>query len=528
MAGGSGQCDNIYFTSFDSGTCISILFIPTTMNQQMLRLLRILLAAYIVLMCGVFLVRGRLFVDGVDLYFYACHGRDFANGYMPSQEFAYIYFPGVFRFWSAVFRLFSPTTLVVQNAVAGVLLVNGLLIGLITKRLSGRWFFFVVGLGLYFAVASRFEGLAGTSEPLATIPFLLGILVWVHCEPSFRRNMLFGLAIGTTVYIKQQAGLLSLGVIWCLVSPTGLSGERQLFRARATQFASIAATSAVVLLTLILLEGHGFLPLWKGLSMAAGYKQEGNLFANLYSIFRNDESLAILAALSVAGLVASAGQKPILSSAFRHVCGLLVLSAVATLLQFRTRGYYHYILLLLPSLIIASLWACHAACERFPGDHWRDRTVKGVLILGIAAVFGHVGQRDFALNLFSLECFREKSEHVQPWHQRDVSRGSLAEARAMLPPGSQIVVLPPVRSVVYFQTDCVCPGGYAFGTIAELNRIRLDQTFAVVALKAPLGDRDAGDWETSKCDDFLRSVLSDSHFARTVKTERFVVYLQDE
>ena len=72
-----------------------------------------------------------------------------------------------------------------------------------------------------FVLVTKFDGLTGVTESLAIIPWLIDLAVWKgqpidRAMPIKKGLLLFGVLLGWTVFMKQQAGLLSLGFLFLL------------------------------------------------------------------------------------------------------------------------------------------------------------------------------------------------------------------------------------------------------------------------------------------------------------------------
>lgn len=459
-------------------------------------------------------------IDGVDLYFFVCHGRDFASGYQPSQTSSYIYFPGVYRVWAAVFTFFSASFFVVQCTVMSSLLLNAVLVGALVYRLSGTLWFGCLGGTLYVALATRFEGLLGTGEPLATIPFLFGLLCWLSLKSSVLRTVSLGIAIAITVFMKQQAGLLSVGVAAMFFLPATRTSVSYRCEGRFKSPVSLAGIAIVVFAALILFEGRGFFPVETGLQMVHEYEQQSSFWRNLYDLIRNDEAVVLFAVVSACGMVMAVFNKVGFKDRHAHAFALLCLSSMSTLLQFRLRGYYHYFLLALPGLVIVST-AATAVVVQHMYENSRDRNVfqRNALLLILASPFLigflRVGERDLAFDLLNPFDFSSSVEPVIPWHHQPEVADGIQALEAILEPGDELVVLPPIRSAINFATGTVNPTGYAFGEFTDVSRHELSRLRNVAFLIDPRSERDEKDWRDSKSSRLLEQLSDDPNFERT-------------
>ena len=131
------------------------------------------------------------------------------------------------------------------------------------------------------------------------------------------------------------------------------------------------------------------------------------------------------------------------------VVGILCCSAFATTLQFRTRGYYHYFLLAIPGLVVAFVFAASEFSSRFQKTIFRDGCIRAMIFLVTVAPFFHAGQRPDDFEIWNPVVSAADFEQQRPWHLTPQVSAEIAELRVRLPAHSQIVLLPPVRSVMY-------------------------------------------------------------------------------
>lgn len=470
-------------------------------------------------------------IDGTDLYFFVCHGRDFAAGYQPSQASSYLYFPGVCRVWAAVFCVFPASISVVQWTVMIALLLNSVLVGALVHRLAGSLWCSCLGASLYVALATRFEGLQGTGEPLSTIPFLLGILCWLSMKSGTLRIASFGIAIGITVFMKQQAGLLSLGVASMFFWPLTDSIAPHRCEGRWRSPFILAGIAIVVFLTLMLFEGRGFLPLKTGLEMLSSYEGQGSWIQNLYDLVRNDEAVVLFAVVCVCGMGMAVFRKAGFEDRHVHAFALLCLSSIATLLQFRVRGYFHYFLLALPGLVIVSTVTASVVVRHVWENTKRRSPFQRnafLLILSMPFLIGfaRVGQRDLAFEMFRPPDFTHSPESQRPWHLRpEVSKG-IQEIRTLVEPGDELVVLPPIRSAVYFATGTVNSKGYAFGEFMDVSRRPVAELNNVAFLSEPRSEREEVDWMDSGSELLLQKLRINPNFKRSSRASRLQLFFR--
>lgn len=234
------------------------------------------------IMCGlsvwataIYLLGVRPSIGGVDFFFYLVNARDMIEVPQEVPRISYQYFPGVFQFWRFAYRLTNGELSGLQWSYLIVLITNATLIAAIIWSMTKRLELAVLGAIWYVTLLTRFEGLYGITEPIATFPLLAGIFIWqgkpLVTAPDWWRAGLLGVAIGVTVVIKQQAGLLSIATSALLLQqwlPTTARHQwRWLFA-----LPIIAVATAFVC---ILLEGRGLEPLRVGFEMVSAYEPQG-------------------------------------------------------------------------------------------------------------------------------------------------------------------------------------------------------------------------------------------------------------
>ena len=152
-----------------------------------------------------------------------------------------------------------------QCCYVAVLLVNAVLLAALVMRMLGRPVAAIFAALWYLVVVTRFDGLAGVSEPLATAVVLAGLLAWAGEPLRGRRGfilaVLLGVAMGVTVYVKQQAALLTVATAALLLCRPWMDRPR---RHGWAHLAIVPAVAVAVFLAGILLEGRGWTPLERG------------------------------------------------------------------------------------------------------------------------------------------------------------------------------------------------------------------------------------------------------------------------
>jgi hypothetical protein len=403
-------------------------------------------------------------VGDVDLFYFLCYARDMNLGHQIPENI-YSYFPGIYTFWRSAILVSGESLPAMEAWHLGLVALNCFLVGLLLWRLTRCLPAALFAAAWTLLLYSRFQGLDGTSEPLATLPLLAALCYW-NGKPLRGRDGLLGCLVlgagfGLALYGKQQAGLLSLGAVMLLIESLGSSRRHDLRILAALPLCALAT-----LLLAILGEGEGLVPLWKGLSAVAGYGQEGSWLHNIYVQVRRDET-AILAALFTAAVLCwwglqrrtseDAGQRQL------SVAGMLAISGLATLLQLRSRAFHHYMLLAVPCLVVSSTLAWRYLWSRRTGS-WRTRkgACLALLLLPLVPFLVDSGiDESFLAGRLPLPV-----ERVIPirWHQREELRDDLEQLRRQLPPGASILLVPARHNSIHFLlgTSSAASSGYHF------------------------------------------------------------------
>ena len=312
------------------------------------------------------LLASRSSIGGVDFYFYVLNARDLADGPSHAPWARYIYFPGIYRFWETVFRLTDGTLPSLQWAYLGILLANAGLVGIILMTSVTSWWGGLLGSAAYLVFMHRLEGLSGSTEPIATIPFLIGLLLWNLCERHSHKAaglLCLSLACGICLFVKQQAGLLMLGMIALIIVP---SQQDQSFLNRLFDFAVVAIGTAATFVLAMWLDGGGWAALGMGLAFAAGYTAQGIWLDHVGGLWAAAQPLssgfllAVIVWMTFAALPKSREAGSLLDM---RLLGVTTVSTLAGLLQFSRRGYLHYGLLVLPCAILAVSCAIRAGID---------------------------------------------------------------------------------------------------------------------------------------------------------------------
>ena len=480
--------------------------------------------ALLLLTAAGYLLTMREAVGDVDLFYFLCYARDMnAGGDVPDN--VYSYFPGIYTFWRAAILVSGDSLPALQTWHLGAVVLNCLLVSLLLWRLTRSLPAALFAAGWTLLLYSRFQGLEGTSEPLATIPLLAALCYW-NGEPLRGREGIFrclalGIGFGLALYGKQQAGLLSLGAIMLLVESLGHG------TARRHDLRILVALPVLALLTLllgILAEGEGMAPLWKGLSAVSGYGQEGSWLHNLYAQVRRDETAA-LAVLFTAGTLCwwGLGKRARTDSERRQlsVAGLLAMSGLAALIQFRSRGFHHYMLLAVPSLVVSSTLAwLHLWSRR--GETWRARKIPCLALL-LVPLLPFLFNSGIGKSFLAGELPRPVEGDFRPHlHQKLKFREDLEQIRQQLPPGASILLVPGRHNSIHFllKTSSSAPTGYHFQLKEYADGSWIDQLTAghryVVEQIGGLDETDMKSWGR----------IQHRRTMRMLKTENYKVLVQ--
>ncbi|MBS2021234.1 MAG: hypothetical protein JST92_02410, partial [Deltaproteobacteria bacterium] len=194
---------------------------------------------------------------GVDFYAYVCFARDLISPRGASAA-RFAYFPGVYVFWAAVMKLWGQSLRDLQQGYVTLLFTNAALCALLVFRALGRSSkgpltpqARVLAGAFAFAwcllLDVPLEGFVGATEPIATLPFLLGLLAWGGAPLTGRagswRALALGLGIGLGVFGKQQALLVAFG--WLALVPDVL-GPKPLHARSTLLLIPIAAVGTLL------------------------------------------------------------------------------------------------------------------------------------------------------------------------------------------------------------------------------------------------------------------------------------------
>ncbi|MGI6419866.1 MAG: hypothetical protein ACOX1P_29880 [Thermoguttaceae bacterium] len=403
--------------------------------------------------CGVYLLAMRPFAESVDFYYYVCYARDMIHHPDDVPRDCYRYFPGVYAFWRTAIRLAGESSLRLQAVYLAVLLVNSALVGGIVFRGCRRLDAALFGGIWYLVLCSRFEGFAAVTEPIATMPFLAAMLAWGGRRLAGGRGYLLGLAagagVGGALYVKQQAGLLSLGAVSLLMNLVMAPREK---RHDCGPLLAVPIGAAVVFLAGIACEARGWTPVVDGLRQASSYPMQSQFWRNLYAQIRNDESLALAAFLAylawMAILLVPRARREF-GSPWLELVGFLLLSALATVVQFRWRAYYHYAMLAVPCVVAAAIILGVQLFRRLPAKFQESELLRLVFLVCAAFPLAYTGGNPANLSVWRIRIDSDFAP-FDPWQRQPDVANDLAEVARRLKSGDELLVLPPRRNVIHW------------------------------------------------------------------------------
>ncbi len=465
------------------------------------------------------LLTARPLIEGVDFYYYLCVARDLADG-VATSETRHFYFPGVYRFWRAVFALVGRSLSAIQTVYVALLVANGVAITAVVWRGVGRAAPALLAGLWYLALCSSLEGYGGITEPLATLPVLLGLAAWAG-EPlvgrsGLARALVLGAGLGLSVYAKQLAGLLAVGAAAMPIMNLAAPRNR---RHEWACLAVVPAAATLVLLVGIVAEGEGLAPLRIGLSFASGYAPQGTFRMNLEWVVSHAPLLAGAAKILalVAPLALLPRWRPLLGERWAALAGFALLAGLVALAQFSKRGYLHYALLPAPLLIVAITLVAAALIHRLPARLavWSETTLVVAALAGLTLAY------------------RTEVPPPAPWRAQSDIAADLLVLKTQLRPGEDLLVIPPRRNEIHFQlgtrSQSFAPGyhwGPGKGVVeAAVRKPELD---AVLVLRSRFLDQtDLQTWGLLECDRAV-AALAPSGFRPVVELRAATLYRRVE
>ena len=398
-------------------------------------------------------VRPRM--EGPDFYYYVCTARHLASNFQDLSIDCYFYFPGVYTFWRIALALKNASLTSLQWCYFGVMAANTLLVGAVIQRVMKNTYASIAGMFWYLAFCSRFDGFIGATEPIATLPALAGLLIWSG-QPftgpkGLTRLLALGIGLGLSVYTRQQAGLIALGVISLFATYFVQDKRNPIVSLRALLL--LPAIATVTLIAAILPEGHGLQPLWIGTKSMPLYGMKSNFWTTVWHTSKLVTPLAICTVLALlfwfVCLATTRYRRMVMESWFQ-VLAFTVVGGLFSLLPFGSRAHLHYGLIAGPMLIIASVLLVTHWIYRFP-LRWRETALFRFALI-VLILFPFIQPRSTS-PYFYVWPFQApvKPPQLRPWR---LTAGLSSDLETMKKhvQGENIYVLPPRQNDVHFFT----------------------------------------------------------------------------
>lgn len=457
-------------------------------------------------------------VEGADFWHYLCNSRDIVLSDIEAPLARYAYFPGVYTFWTIVLRVFGGTLFSVQVAYVFLQFLNivavGLLAGLVTRQ---GWL--AIWSSLAFAViCCRYEGFEGQTEPLATLPILIGLIIWrgrpLRLPVSY---ISLGLAFALAVYCRQQGALLAMAYV-SVVFSEWLRGHRET-RDRVAML-GIPVISGCSFLLLVLLEGEGLQPITLGLELANQYARESSWWENMIYFRDRNWPIGVGILCLIAGYLAIISRqstrqwlKEPAGCLFGYTLGAVLLS----LLQYCWRPYQHYFLIGAPFLVLGLALLGHYIWTNLPREA-ADFPITRLLFITLAGAIALVpGPLPGDLHLWSLKKY--------PGPPHDNLYRDLQSVKALAPhvrQGDVAVLLPLGQNEVHFMlgTRSKLKAGYRWPH-DSLDDVNWNETDVVVVFKRSVYVDQK--WKEMDCETAFNAMLA-AGFEPKVETEMMTLY----
>jgi len=337
-----------------------------------------------------FSLAARPLIDGVDFYLVILYARDLAHGAADIPLSRYIYFPGIYTFWKAAYVAVDGSLPGMQWAYVGLLIGNGLLTGAILATVTANWQAGLLAATLYLMEGSRIESLYGCAEPVTTLPYLLGLWSWLllsRRESKTAGMLALATGFGLALYTKQQGGLLALGAVGLLPA---LKYADPPDKYTPRQWLLIPLVSVAVFAGAMWLEGGGVPAATYGLRFAAIYPPEGSWDDHLKRAWEMTQPVSNFLPAGIAVCLVGwryRDRLPLLPPSSLLLIGISIGSVLGGLAQFSKRGYLHYALLLLPSLLLIAGLTIDALVRWLaPALRHSRGTVRSAAVAGAVAL----------------------------------------------------------------------------------------------------------------------------------------------
>lgn len=441
-------------------------WLGTRAEAALARGLRVAVPAGVLLLVSA-VVRGSLAlrptISEVDFYEFVCFGRDLALGPGPLINARFLYFPGSFRFFQAAILLGADDLPKLQGVFLGVIFAMAAAVAVLATRGWSdapepgtgpvRWTARIRGVllgltsfALTLLLLPGLEGYTGSIEVIAVLPALLGLAAWSGAPLSgldgFARAGVLGIGLALATFVKQQAGLLSLG--WVALLPFAVGRRRQHHLGTLLVVPAAAATTLCVLFAL---DG-GWDALKQGLSQATGYVVTGGFVTNVLRVYPHAwmmlwPALLLFTAWLLFGFLPSL--RGMWQSTGHQLAGFCLLGGFASLLQLRWRPYLHYLLLTLPFLVAGCFVAGRDLLGRL-GPRTLGPLTRPLPALALVFLLARAASL-LPVDVLSLGVQQVPS---RDWPDAQASQ-DLDHLRQHVRPGEDLLVLPSRRNAAHYR-----------------------------------------------------------------------------
>ena len=448
----------------------------------------------------------RPYVEGVDFYFYVYFARELWSGATNVPLAHFHYFPGAYEFWRLGILLGHGSSPALQWMYLSLLAANALAVAAIVARVSHSTSGAVLAALWYAVICSEFEGFDATTEPIATLPVLIGVLIWggipLWGHRGILRAVALGAAFGVGIYTKQQGVLQTAG--WLSIVTTHAIWKRTDPRAWARVFIIPVATAAVVL-GLIGLERNGIEYLTHGVIAIGIYPAHGSFLGNLVEAHVIDNPVALGGAIAFAGWVVVAAiprLRTSLRAPWAGVVGFASVAGLAALVQYTKQPYLHYMLLAGPLLIVAAVIGA-IVVMRWVSERLTSSALVAFMAIGIATI-PLTRPEPYAAGLALWPpSLMQRLAHQLPWRFNPDVASDVATLRALVRPGEDLLVLPPRRNELHLILGTRWVSfdyeWWNYKTSA-LRAVRSPTLAAVIVIREQLDETDRMIWNKFDCD----------------------------
>lgn len=435
-------------------------------------------------------------IGGVDHLYYLLNARDMMDG-VPQPDARFAYFPGVYAFWKLVLHVADGDYSSLQWLYLGLLALNGLVLGWLVRSVTALHADGLIAAALYWFYCPVLEGMHGVAEPIGTLPILLGLLAALRFPVgSLQRHVLLGLGLGAGVFVKQQLGLVSLGVASSLL--LAVRGRASSWAAwsqglRGISVAAITAFATLLVLTVVTTGSPGVL--LQGLKSVDDYGSSGTWLGNLLGMLRAMLPLSLAAVLAAVMTVCGL-RKPGAASKVLWLSTFCLIAVLVSFVQYWKRHYLHYGMIPLPflvAMIVVTLPAASAGLSRalawihprlWVGEAWSWR-VYTFGLLGASLLFS-------GWTAYSLHRHGPFSDALSRY----------ASLCGLLPKGSDVFVFPAIYNQVHWTCgtrSMAFPQGYSW---ARIDRGEIERTLSAPGLGAVvlMKEESTGNWDRSSAD----------------------------